>query len=123
MSKIYRTAKGNYVNMDELRSANETKVAAGNMNINARGDELGSGGHIVRNVAERARAAQQNTKQTKTNVSLKPTITQSEKNLVEESVEAIEDNKPQEEIDQDGNITIKKPTRGKNKSESKSIEE
>lgn len=123
MSKIYRTAKGNYVNMDELRSANETKVAAGNMNINARGDELGSGGHIVRNVAERARAAQQNTKQTKTNVSLKPTITQPEKNLVEESVEAIEDNKPQEEIDQDGNITIKKPTRGKNKSESKSIEE
>ncbi len=137
MSKIYRTARGNLVNMDELRSANETRVAAGNMKVNARGDELGSGGHIVRNLADRARAAQKNLKQTKSNTSIKPSITQSEKTIVEEPVatqsevaEQPDTEQPDtvqpdvvEEFDTEGNITIKKSTKGKNKSESKSTEE
>jgi hypothetical protein len=127
MSKIYRTARGNLVNMDELRSANETRVAAGNMKVNARGDELGSGGHIVRNLADRARAAQKNLKQTKSNTSIKPSITQSEKTIVEEPVatqsEVAEQPDVVEEFDTEGNITIKKSTKGKNKSESKSTEE
>ena len=123
MSKSYRTSKGNYINMDELRSANETRVAAGNMRVNARGDELGSGGHVVRNVAERAKAAQKNIKQTKANASLKPTVTQSEKISIEPPIENSVTEKAQEEFDEEGNITVTKSTRGKPKSESKSTEE
>lgn len=123
MSKSYRTSKGNYINMDELRSANETRVAAGNMRVNARGDELGSGGHVVRNVAERAKAAQKNIKQTKANASLKPTVTQSEKIITEPPIENSITEKAQEEFDEEGNITVTKSTRGKAKSESKSTEE
>lgn len=122
MSKSYRTSKGNYLNMDELRSANETRVAAGNMHVNARGDELGSGGHVVRNVAERAKAAQKNIKQTKTNASLKPTVTQSEKIITEPPVENSVPEKVKEEFDEEGNITVTKSTRGKSKNESKSTE-
>jgi len=128
MSKVYRTARGNLVNMDELRGANETRVAAGNMKVNARGDELGSGGHVVRNLAERARAAQQNVKQTKSNSSIKPSVTQAEKTIVQDAVDAspevFDTASPEvlEEFDTEGNITLKKTTRGKSKSESKSTE-
>jgi hypothetical protein len=48
MSKVYRTAMGAPVDMDMLRLSNETAIAVGNMRVNARGDELGKGGKIVR---------------------------------------------------------------------------
>lgn len=123
MSNIYRTSKGNYLNMDELRGANETRVASGNMKVNARGDELGAGGHVVRNIAERAREAQKNTKQTKTNASIKPSVTQTDTEINVSEVQETLEPSVTEEIDAEGNITVKKTTRGKNKSESKSTEE
>ena len=46
--KIYKTARGAQVNMDSLRLQNETVIAIGNMKVNARGDELGAGGQVVR---------------------------------------------------------------------------
>ena len=46
--KIYKTARGAEVNLDSLRLQNETVIAVGNMRVNARGDELGAGGTIVR---------------------------------------------------------------------------
>lgn len=52
MSKIYRTARGEPVDMDMLRLANEATIAVGNMRTNARGDELGPGGKIVRTRAQ-----------------------------------------------------------------------
>lgn len=49
MSKgVYRTAQGKAINMDALRLANESTIAIGNMKTNARGDELGPGGVVVR---------------------------------------------------------------------------
>ena len=48
MGKAYRTALGKVVDMDNLRLANEETIAVGNMKVNARGDELGPGGQIVR---------------------------------------------------------------------------
>jgi hypothetical protein len=39
---------GRSVDMDKLRSQNELTPAVGNMKVNARGDELGAGGKIVR---------------------------------------------------------------------------
>lgn len=46
--KIYKTAKGKNVDLDLLIQRNELTPAVGNVRVNARGDELGPGGQIVR---------------------------------------------------------------------------
>ena len=46
--KVYRTANGRTVDMDLLRQRNELTPAVGNSRVNARGDELGPGGKIIR---------------------------------------------------------------------------
>ena len=48
MGRTYRTMNGRSVDMDKLRSQNELTPAVGNMKVNARGDELGAGGKIIR---------------------------------------------------------------------------
>lgn len=48
MGKTYRTALGKIIDMDNLRLANEETIAIGNMKVNARGDELGPGGKIIK---------------------------------------------------------------------------
>lgn len=48
MKKTYKTALGQTVDIDSLRLANENVVAIGNMKVNARGDELGPGGEVIR---------------------------------------------------------------------------
>jgi hypothetical protein len=51
--KIHRTAAGRTVDMESLRLANEGTIAIGNMNVNARGDELGPGGRVVKTRSQR----------------------------------------------------------------------
>lgn len=46
--KIYRTMQGREIELDKFIMRNETVVAVGNANVNARGDELGPGGQIIR---------------------------------------------------------------------------
>lgn len=46
--KTYRTAQGKQIDMDMLRKKNELTPAVGNAKVNARGDELGAGGKIIR---------------------------------------------------------------------------
>lgn len=46
--KVYTTANGKIIDMDLLRQKNELTPAVGNARVNARGDELGPGGQIVR---------------------------------------------------------------------------
>jgi hypothetical protein len=46
--KVYRTSNGKSIDMDLLRQRNELTPAVGNARVNARGDELGPGGKIVR---------------------------------------------------------------------------
>lgn len=48
MGKVYRTALGKQIDIDSLRLANENTIAVGNMKVNARGDELGPGGEVIR---------------------------------------------------------------------------
>ena len=50
--KMYRTMQGRMVDIEKLRSANESTLAVGNMNVNARGDVLGSSGQVVTSKAE-----------------------------------------------------------------------
>ena len=46
--RVYKTMQGKTVDMDMLRKRNEMTPAVGNAKVNARGDELGPGGQIVR---------------------------------------------------------------------------
>lgn len=48
MKKIYRSVQGKNVDVDMLRLKNEEVIAVGNMKVNARGDELGPGGVVVK---------------------------------------------------------------------------
>jgi len=45
--RMYRTMQGRTVDIEKLRAANENVQAVGNMNVNARGDQLGPGGQIT----------------------------------------------------------------------------
>ncbi len=45
---LHRTANGKVIDTDALRQKNETTVAVGNANTNARGDLLGKGGVIIK---------------------------------------------------------------------------
>lgn len=49
MKRVYRTANGKNIDIDSLILVNEQTIAVGNMNVNARGDELGPGGTIIAN--------------------------------------------------------------------------
>lgn len=71
--KVYRTNKGKLIDMEAMRVANERTVAAGNMGVNAKGDELGKGGEVVRTVRERVRPATAQRKQT-ARTSIKPPL-------------------------------------------------
>lgn len=45
---MHRTATGKEFNMDQLRQKHELTPAVGNIRVNARGDELGPGGKIIK---------------------------------------------------------------------------
>lgn len=48
MGKVYRSMQGKEVDMEKLMRQNELMPAVGNIQVNARGDELGPGGKIVK---------------------------------------------------------------------------
>ena len=55
MPKIYRTMQGDQVDIEALFRKNELTVAVGNMQANARGDELGPRGTVVKTREQKAR--------------------------------------------------------------------
>lgn len=46
--KTHRSMQGKEIDIDMLRIRNETTLAVGNAKMNARGDELGPNGKIIR---------------------------------------------------------------------------
>lgn len=48
MGRTYRTMQGKEVDMEKLMTQHELMPAIGNIRVNARGDELGSGGKIIK---------------------------------------------------------------------------
>lgn len=48
VKKIYKTMQGKEIDLDALMMQNETVAAVGNIKVNARGDEIGEGGKIIR---------------------------------------------------------------------------
>ena len=59
--KEHRSMRGKVVDMDLLRKRNELTPAIGNARVNARGDELGPGGKIVKKREEIIREYYDNT--------------------------------------------------------------
>ena len=55
---VYRTMQGREIDMHKLAMQNEMTVAIGNARVNARGDELGPGGRIIRKREDILREAQ-----------------------------------------------------------------
>ena len=59
-SKVYKTMQGREIDMDKLIARNEMEIAVGNMRVNARGDQVGPGGKIIKTreqlIAEREQA-------------------------------------------------------------------
>ena len=48
MGKVYTSVRGREIDMEKLSLQNETLPAVGNVRVNARGDELGAGGKVIR---------------------------------------------------------------------------
>lgn len=48
MGKTYTSIRGKEIDMEKLSLKHETEPAVGNAKLNARGDEIGPGGKIVR---------------------------------------------------------------------------
>lgn len=48
MGKTYVSMRGKQIDMEKLGLMNELTPAVGNVRVNARGDELGPGGKIIR---------------------------------------------------------------------------
>jgi hypothetical protein len=50
--KTYRTAAGKHLDMEAMLLHNEEAIAVGNNPVNARGDEIGPGGEVIRTNSE-----------------------------------------------------------------------
>jgi len=48
MARTVRSMRGREIDMEKLNLKNETLPAVGNMKVNARGDEIGKGGKVVK---------------------------------------------------------------------------
>lgn len=48
MGKTYTSMRGKEIDLEKLSIRHELTPAVGNMKVNARGDELGPGGKIIR---------------------------------------------------------------------------
>ena len=55
MPKVYTTMQGRKIDIDKLRARNEQVRAVGNMPVNARGDQVGAGGKIIKTREEVAK--------------------------------------------------------------------
>jgi hypothetical protein len=45
---VHRTMQGKEIDLDKLRTKYENTLAVGNARMNARGDELGPGGKVIK---------------------------------------------------------------------------
>lgn len=52
MPNFYRTALGQKIDIDRMRVINEKSIAIGNMQVNARGDQIAPNGEIVKTRSE-----------------------------------------------------------------------
>jgi hypothetical protein len=71
--KVHKSAQGKIIDMDMLRQRNELTPAVGNAKVNARGDQLGPGGTIVRKREDVLKDYYNNTKGVQDELAVKKT--------------------------------------------------
>ena len=98
--KVYKTMQGKTIDMDLLRQRNELTPAVGNARVNARGDELGPGGQIIKKREEIVKDYYQNTTPMPDEQAVKKTV---EKDLTDDWT----DPDDQWVEDEDGNFVKK----------------
>lgn len=77
--KQYKTARGKRFDMGEFAQSNDNARAVGNMNVNAKGDILGQGGHIIKKREEVVREFYHEAPTQEATVSLKAEATPKDK--------------------------------------------
>jgi hypothetical protein len=117
--KIYKTMQGKQIDMDMLRKRNELTPAVGNARVNARGDELGPGGKIVRKrediikeyYTSNPHAVVNQDPVRRNNDAAQETVTQMNKisasNPTTRAQSAVEDSEEEWVEDDDGNFVLK----------------
>jgi len=82
--KTYRSMQGKTVDMDMLRKRNELTPAVGNARVNARGDQLGPGGKIIKKREELVKEYYKNTNLVADDIPVKKETEETEENTVAE---------------------------------------
>jgi hypothetical protein len=82
--KIYKTMQGKQVDMDLLRQRNELTPAVGNAKVNARGDEIGKGGKIVKKREELVNDYYKSNRPVADEIPVKKQSPEQEKDLVDD---------------------------------------
>ena len=73
---VYKSMQGKQIDMDMLRQRNELTPAVGNAKVNARGDELGPGGKIIRKKEDLLKEYYENSSSMPEEVAVKRSTTQ-----------------------------------------------
>lgn len=109
--KTYKTMQGKQIDLDLLIKRNELTPAVGNARVNARGDELGPGGRIVRKreevVKEYYNKSSQPVKTEKVSAKPAPVVADNISSKEEEMLEEFDDGWLE---DDEGNFVKKKET-------------
>ena len=118
--RIYTTANGKHVDLDLLISRNELTPAVGNAKVNARGDELGPGGKIIRKREDVLKDYYNNAAGMPDEAAKKPQSAAVSEINVEESAAPSAKEAAEWEEDDAGNFVKKVNRRGKNESNNES---
>ncbi len=85
MGKLHKSMQGRMVDMEKLMNQNELMPAIGNIKVNARGDELGQGGKIVKKREDVMAEYYENNPKAQPNVRAKSTASQKKAAVQEKS--------------------------------------
>lgn len=107
MGNKVRTYRGKIIDIDEIRRRNEDTIAVGNMNVNARGDELDEWGNVLKPRDQVTREKNANMSRKSTNASV---------------ISSFEDDDDNYEIKDDPNVLSKNRTKS-SKPEDKKVED
>ena len=86
---IYKSMQGKQIDMDLLRQRNELTPAVGNAQVNARGDELGPGGKIIRKKEEVLRDYYENSSSMPDEIAVKKPSKTEEPTVVETTAKKV----------------------------------
>lgn len=86
---IYKSMQGKQIDMDLLRQRNELTPAVGNAQVNARGDELGPGGKIIRKKEEVLRDYYENSSSMPDEIAVKKPSKTEEPTVVETTTKKV----------------------------------